>query len=159
MPTPLLPDIADNSTFGSPYQDFDTVVDPTTELGSVVLNRLIAQVAMLSHTAPRAWCRVFCAGSPNIFDHDAVWGNTAGVIPTVNKTGTGQYTVAWGATPSDLQPVPETHALNIRAIQVCSATNGNPLTVRYGFTATTVSLVFYFNATLTDPTEFILTVW
>ena len=54
MTTPLLPEIADPTTFGGPFTNHAPVVDPMTDMDASYQNLLNAQVAMLSHTAPRA---------------------------------------------------------------------------------------------------------
>ena len=82
MTTPLLPEIADPTTFGGPFANHAPVVDPTTDMDASYQNLLNAQVAMLSHTAPRAWVRCTVSGGVvTVADHDAVWGNTSGVKP------------------------------------------------------------------------------
>lgn len=115
MTTPLLPEIADPTTFGGPFANHAPVVDPTTDMDASYQNLLNAQVAMLSHTAPRAWVRCTVSGGVvTVADHDAVWGNTSGVKPTATYVGTGNYTVEWAASYNDLQDTPESHAVSLR---------------------------------------------
>lgn len=117
MTTAVAPDLPTLSTFGAPYQDADSVVDPTTDLASQAMNRLIAQVCMLSRTATKAWVRFsVVAGVVAIVDHDAVWGTGAGVAPTVVRTSQGRFSVTWASAYSDLQAVPESHNVQIRAV-------------------------------------------
>jgi len=165
--TPLAPDTPDITTFGAPYQDYDVIVDPTTELGSGPMNRLIAQVVATGHTAPRAWVKVAVSGTVyTIADHDAVWGSTSGVRPTVTRTGLGVGTVTWAAAYADLQPLPETHTVTLRTASAQAAfhagasappTSGawvsSANVVTFGFCNAAVGAVFV------DPDEFTIWVW
>lgn len=119
MATPLLPEVADPTTFGGPFEDHTPVVDPVTDMAASYQNRLNAQAAMLSHTAARAWARCTVSGGVvTVADHDAVWGDTAGVKPTATYVGVGEYTVEWAASYDDLQATPESHAVSLRCVQV-----------------------------------------
>jgi hypothetical protein len=160
MTTPLAPDTPDASTFGGPYRDFDNIEDPETDVGSDALNKLITQVVQLSHTAPRAWVRVAAGAAPTLTDHDAVWGNTAGVAPTLARTGTGVYTVTWAATYNDLQATPESHAVNFRAA-LPAPKSASARFLHYDLTSSRVVTVKSFDAagSPADVDEFTLTVW
>ena len=115
MTTPLLPDVADLDTVGGTFVNADAVIDPTTDMDAAFQNRLTAQVAMLSHTAPRAMCRCTVFGGViTRADHDAVWGSTSAVAPTVARSGAGVYTITWAASYDDLQSTPEAHTTALR---------------------------------------------
>ena len=145
MTTPLAPQTPDVDTFGGTFTDADGVVDPETELSATYFNRLVAQTVMLSHTTPRAWARVTVSGGvATLADHDAVWGNTAGVAPTVTYVGTGEYTVEWDASYDDLQTTPESHAVSLRCAHAS------------GFKAAAARIV---NARMADAVTAEVTVW
>lgn len=161
MSTPLAPEIPSLDTFGGTFVNADAVVDPTTECDASFFNRLLAQVVMLSHTAPKAWvsCTV-SGGTVTIVDHDAVWGNTSAVKPTVARTGAGIFTVTWASSYSDLQSTPETHSLSIRA---CDAGGyaATPVFFNYTITGTTQVTVLSLDAagSSADPDEFTVRIW
>lgn len=163
MTTPLAPDIPSNATFGAPYQNADTVVDPTTEVESDYINRLIAQVTMLSHTAPKAWVRCTVSGLVvSVADHDAVWGNTPAVAPTVARIGTGHFSVTWATAYDDLQATPESHSVSIRAVNVAvGGAGGATLLWDYVITGAN-SVEIYTKSTggvATSPAGFTVWVW
>lgn len=170
--TPLAPDTPDITTFGGPYQNYDTVIDPTTELDTAPFNRLLTQLVATGHTAYRAWVKVVNTGGLyTIVDHDAVWGSTASVKPQVTGGGAppapqtptvGRGTIIWAPTQSDLQPVPEVHTLALRtatayaSIHVatvpavtCSAWVSAPNVVTFAIA----------NGAFVDPDEFTILVW
>jgi hypothetical protein len=155
MATPLAPETPSLDTFGAPYEDADSTVDPETEMAAEYMNRLVAQVAMLSHTAPKAWARFTISGSTaTCVAHNAVWGDTNAVKPTATRVMVGQWGVAWAASYDDLQSTPESHSVSIGACHVepygnVVYHNSKPNT------ANTVTALFYNAAgTLTDPTDF-----
>lgn len=164
MAAPVLPDVAIPTTFGGPYADPDPVQDPTTEVASAFFNRMRAQVAMLSHTAPRAWVRVtVAAGVATLADHDAVWGNTAPVAPVVARLGAGSFTVTWAAAYTDLRDdgSAESHSVTIRAINVGLKTSGAILAHSYAISSPNIAGLNVYNSVSagTDPAEFTLFVW
>ncbi len=119
MATPLAPEKPTLDTFGAPYENFDAVVDSETEMDATFMNRMAAQLAMISMTAPIAWVRCTVSGvTLTVADHSANWGDTSAIKPTVNRDSAGVYNVSWAETYSDLQDTPETHTVNIRAAQV-----------------------------------------
>jgi hypothetical protein len=100
-------------------------VDPETEMAAANMNRLVAQVTMLSHTFAKAW--VYCTISGltiSVTDHDAVWGNTDAVKPTATRLGNGHFEVAWATAYNDLQDDPESHSVSIRACLVSVSNAG-----------------------------------
>jgi hypothetical protein len=164
MTTPLAPDKPTIDTFGAPYSDPDAVVDPETEMASEYMNRLIAQVSMLSMTAPIAWVR--CAvdiGTVTVTDHSAVWGDTSAVKPTVAYTGTGDYLVTWAAAYDDLQATPESHTTSIRSAQLTLSNGGAGDTFGECDVASANTVrVRCFDApsgAAADPLRFFLAVW
>lgn len=161
MTTPVLPEVADLDTFGGSFEDADAVVDPQTELSAAYFNRLVAQVAMLSHTAPRAWARCTVSGGViTLADHDAVWGAGAGVAPTPNRSGAGVYTVTWAASYDDLQATPESHNVSFRAAKA-SGDGAAARIVQGSLSSANVASVKSFDAAgaPVDVTEFVVMVW
>ena len=164
MPAAILPDIAIPTTFGGPFSDPDPVQDPTTEVASAFFNRIRATLAALSHTSPRAWCRVtVAAGVATLADHDAVWGNTLGVAPAIVRSSAGVYSVTWASSYSDLRDdgTAESHSVSIRAVSVSSRASGSNLTNSYSLTSPSIVGLNFWNSAsaATDPVEFCLFVW
>lgn len=161
MTTPVLPDKADLDTFGGVFQNADAVVDPETEMAAAYMNRMIAQLAMVSHTLPRAWVRVTAGIAPSAADHDAVWGDGAGVAPTLARTGTGVYTVTWASAYDDLQDQAEEHQLTLRAASVSVSHSGAARIPQWTLTSATVVTVNVYDAAgaAADCDAFFLQVW
>lgn len=162
MPTPLAPQTPDADTFGGTFTDADGVVDPETELSATYFNRLVAQTVMTGHTAVRAWARVTVSdGVATLADHDAVWGNTAGVAPTATRTGTGVYTVEWAATHDDLQATPEEQTVSLRCAHASAfkASASRIVNARMA-DAVTAEVTTYDDAgSAADVDQFTVTVW
>lgn len=161
MTTAVLPEVADLDTFGGAFVDADAVVDPETEVAASYFNRLVAQAAMASHTLPRAWVRVTAGSSPTVADHDAVWGNSDSVKPTVARSGAGVYTVTWASSYNDLQDTPESHTVSIRAASANGSHSGALRHVQHELTSAVVVTVRSFNSggSATDVDSFFLQVW
>lgn len=100
-----LPNITDPVEYGLPKTDHDFVADPETDLAAKEYEALAIDVASLSYTAPRAIAAVGATG--NLVNHSAVWGDTDQVKPTVTYVSTGQYTITWASSYSDLNPTPD----------------------------------------------------
>jgi hypothetical protein len=162
MTTPVLPDVADLNTFGGTFVNADAVIDPTTDMDATFQNRLTAQAAMLSHTAPRAWCRcTVTAGVIARADHDAVWGSTSAVAPTVARSGTGVYTVTWASSYDDLQSTPEAHTTALRGASVTGYLASTAVIVNGYLSGSRVATVTSYNAAgvAADVDQFLVVVW
>lgn len=115
---PVLPDKSSLDEFGGARTNAHPIDDPTTDVGAEHLNPIMANVAMLTHTAPRAWVlftgATYTSGTVSVVpdDHDAVWGSSTAVRPTVGETSAGVYVVTWSTT--QLDELAESHTLNIR---------------------------------------------
>lgn len=114
-----LPDSATLSdTYGGPYTNADPVQDPTTEVNDDEFNEMLADTAACTRMVERAWVCFFgltyTSGSQSIpvEDHDAVWGASGAVTPTIVQNPAGTYTITWPATVDDELGV--TRTLNIR---------------------------------------------
>lgn len=160
MTTPLAPETPDLATFGAPYRNADAVEDPETDVAAEALNRLIAQVCMLSGPAVRARARVSVSGGlASVVAHDAVWGSSNGVRPSATRSSAGIITVAWAAEYDDQQATPESHPVQIRFVDSVTV-KGTDLRATYEILSASSVKVYVRNSagTLTDPDEFCLAV-
>lgn len=118
---PPLPDVDSMDTFGGERVNAFPKEDPTTDVGSEDLNPLFADVAMMTHTALRAWVIwqgiTYTSGTMSIVptSHDAVWGSGDAIRPTVQQSAAGIWLITWGANQDDLLNV--SHPVNIRMPQ------------------------------------------
>lgn len=132
-----LPDISSLAEFGGAFANYAPVTDPTTDEDAKHRNRYACDVAMMGHTAPRAFVRFVAVDGANptdpvTFVHDALWGNAVGVKPVVVRSGEGIWTVTWPETVNDELTLEsaskgggETHTVNIRtAIAQATAVSG-----------------------------------
>lgn len=114
---------------GLPFTNFSDVADPQTDLDATLYETACVAVAGLTHTAARAVVVVSGAAGAGtaattgvlLRTHFAVWGDTDAVKPTVTRTATGSYTVAWAASYADLNPTSSravTAATGLRTCQV-----------------------------------------
>ncbi len=111
-----LPDIDTLATLGGELVNAEPVLDATTDLDAGADSKSRANVAMMTHTSPRAMRRFTGhATTPTDpasgFVHDAQWGNVNANKPTLGIAAT-VYTVTWPATVQDELLV--SHALNFR---------------------------------------------
>lgn len=164
MATPLLPEIADLDTFGGTFADLYPVIDPTTDMAAADQNNLTANVVAMSHTAPRAWARCTISGGViTLADHDAVWGNGAGVAPTAARSSAGVYTVTWAASYDDLRAVDdaESHAVSLRCSQANGYKSGAARIVNVRLSSVVIAAVTAFDAagSAAELDEFTVTVW
>jgi len=101
----MLPNAQTYEGLGGELVDLAPVVDPTTDLPAEAMNELRSDAAAMTRTAARAVV-VFTAGAvPAVTMHDAVWGNTPGVKPTVVRSMAGVYVVTWPASVTDARGV------------------------------------------------------
>ena len=108
-----LPDKDDIDTYGGEKSDYAPIEDPTTDTAASEFNSLKCSVAMGSRTAVRAWVKFTThATTPVLVSHDAVWGNSVSVAPTVTRTGAGIFVVTWPAYVDD--ELGTAHSLNLQ---------------------------------------------
>lgn len=104
----MLPNKTAPASYGLPKSNYDTVIDPTTELNAETeFEPMAVDVAAMTYVAPRAWA--FVAGdpvTPVVSYHSAVWGDTSGVKPAITRAAAGDYTITWTASQTDLNPTP-----------------------------------------------------
>jgi hypothetical protein len=145
MTTPVLPDYADLDTFGGTFVNHAPVEDPETDMDAAFQNRVNAQLVMLSLSAPRTWLRCNVGGGAvTPVAHASVWGITNDLLPTCVWVGVGHYTVTWASAYNDLQAVPESHPINLRAVHATC------------FTATAARII---NARRTSTTSIEVRTW
>ncbi len=139
MANPGLPDIDALASMGGALKNYANVADVTTDLDAEFDNRSRMQVAMMSHTAIRAWARVTLAattGAMILVAHDAVWGNTAPVAPTPARTSSGLFTLTWPATVND--ELARVHTVNFRCAFANSRDGTNGYILRAAPTAANI---------------------
>lgn len=112
-----LPDSDTIDTFGGALVNYAEVEDPTTDESADYRNKYVADVAMMTVTAPRAIVtftgHATTPGDPaSGFVHAAMWGSSPGVKPVVTHVGTGHYLITSPATVDD--PLEVEHTLNFR---------------------------------------------
>lgn len=159
-----LPDIDALSTYGGALANYSPVVDPTTDEDASARNKYAANVAMMTHTAPRALASFLGhattpADPASGFVHDAMWGNALGVKPTVVKAGTGIYDMTWPASVNDELGV--AHALNLRrALAQVESSDGTFRDAQAKVTSANSVRVYTFAVTtLNDLAGQVVTVW
>ena len=96
--------------------NFSEPVDPNTDVDASGFNEAMASLAAMTRVSVRGFVVLTPGdGSATLTDHDAVWGNSYLVAPTVEYTNTGRYTITFPATVTDA--LGEEHAVNIRRIK------------------------------------------
>lgn len=121
-----LPNISSLDDFGGPKANYAPITDPTTDEDAADRNRAFCDVAMMGHTAPRAFVRFVAVDGATPTEpanaHDAMWGSSVSVKPAVSRLGEGVWQITWPTTVNDeLTPEDEalgggeTHTVNIRA--------------------------------------------
>jgi hypothetical protein len=92
-----------SSEFGVPFVDATAKENGQTDLGADQFNRLGVDVAQGTHTLNKAIVTFACvaAGNPTNTTHKSQWGDGAGQLPTVTRTGAGRYSVQYAATFTD----------------------------------------------------------
>ena len=102
------------STYGGVKEDFIDVVDPTTDRSAVEVNTAFASLSMLTRTTVKAAVQFDgYAGVPTVAWHEALWGNTSALKPTVTRNSAGNYTITWAATITD--PLDDTQSVVLKS--------------------------------------------
>lgn len=136
-----LPNISSLDDYGGAKANYASVTDPTTDEDAADRNRYVCDVAMMGHTAPRAYVRFVTVngGAPtdpasNV--HDAMWGSSVSVKPVVARTGEGVWTVTWPTSVDDELTSEDaalgggvTHTVNIRTAFAQAAPTATPTLV------------------------------
>lgn len=115
-----LPDKDSLSTYGGPLNNYSDVVDPSTDEDSAWRNKYAANVAMMTHTITRC-ARSFLGttgGATAVADpstgfvHDAVWGSSSNVKPSVTHVATATYDAIWPTGVAD--ELGEVHTISLQ---------------------------------------------
>lgn len=113
---PITPDVATLiNDLGGVLSNYSNVEDATTDLDASFDNNSRCMAAMMSHTAPRSWARVTTAATTAamvLVKHDAMWGNSLGVAPTIARVSLGTFTITYPASVNDELSV--AHTVNLR---------------------------------------------
>jgi hypothetical protein len=118
----MLPSVAALATYGGPLKNYSATVDSSTDRPDAGANPAYADVAAMTHCAPRAIVRFRPVGSgtPILVSWDAVWNNGNNAAPVVSRAGAGSYLITFPATVLDEIPsgspgsTPGGIALNLR---------------------------------------------
>lgn len=149
--------------YGGARTNAHPVEDPTTDVGAEHLNPVMANVAMMTHTAPRAIVlftgTTYTSGTVNVTpdDHDAMWGSSTGVRPTVGETSAGVYVITWATSQTD--ELGASHTLNIR-FPDCVAYGVSTLVAKViSWTANTITINTYSSGSLNALNGTKIKVW
>ncbi len=111
-----LPDTDSMDTFGGVLVNYGDVEDPTTDEDAAYRNKYVADTAMMTVTAPRAFVTFVGSnsspGDPSGFVHGAMWGSGPDVKPVVTIASPAEYLITYPATVID--PLDVEHTLNFR---------------------------------------------
>ena len=144
----MLPDRSDPATdYGLPFSDADPngVVNSETEQPALLYEAHAVDSAAATMTVPRAIAFVVTYA---LYDHTAVWGESASVAPTLTHVGTGIYRLTWSAAGyPDLNPTPSRRVTRVPNFRFAHAqlihTTGNPsVCTRVLWTSNTVEVWF-----------------
>ncbi len=134
------------ATYGGELVDLLPITDPTTDRSAASANAAYASVAGMTHTALRCWCRFTAAattGALVLQTHDAAWGSSLAVAPTLARTGTGTFTVTWPATFTN--ELGDTQSVALRAVVVATMEGAIAFQVQAERTAANVVTVHVFS--------------
>lgn len=141
-----IPDTDSVNTYGGALNNAGPVEDPTTDRDAGAMNKALASVSGMTHTAVRAIVRFTAAASGGamvLVSHDAVWGNSNSVAPTLGRTGTGIFTITWPSSVTDELTVSHTVALRYGTSNPRGSVFYQPQVV---ITSGNVATVYVFNA-------------
>lgn len=89
-------------TYGGSKTDFSSVVDPTTDRSAAEVNTAFASMSCASRTSIRTYLQFLGhATTPVLNFHNAHWGSSLAVIPTITRNSTGNYTITFPSTVTD----------------------------------------------------------
>jgi hypothetical protein len=160
-----LPAVDSLATYGGALENYSPVVDPTTDEDATSRNKYAANVAMATHTLVRAIRSFVGVNGANPTDpvsgfvHDAVWGSTPDVKPTVARTGEGVWTVTWPEEVDD--ELDEEHTVSLQRAWAEVECDGTLYHATAKVTAANVVTVrgWLANGTADDLTGLTITVW
>lgn len=150
--------------YGCPKTDYDAQVNPLTDLSlESEYEPAVVDTAALGMTGPRTLVHVDAdaGGGEDILDHTAMWGETAGVEPTLLRNAAGSYTLTWTASQSDLNPTvsrQNTNTLNFRFATATVAEDADA-TISVSWTANTVTVLTYAAGGVKTDYDFVVVVY
>jgi hypothetical protein len=152
-----LPNRATAEDLGAPYENYDEIEDPETDLDVDDYNTLVANVSGLIQTGALV---VMTAADDGIINAcDSVWGSDASVWPAATSVGPGHYSYEWDASLATLHPTDTTaQAVSFRFAQA-QAVGSTPLMASTVITGTTIDVYFLDQAGNPQDTGFSLVVW
>lgn len=160
--------------YGGPIANYAPVKDPTTDEDCKFRNRYACDLAMLTHTGAVALVSFVGVNGgnptdPTGFVHDARWGSSNPVKPTVVRTGEGVWTVTYASTFNDELTLEDpslgggaTISTNFRRANASTEPLAGVLThARATVTSPNVVTVYGFlaNGTADDLTGVTITAW
>ena len=155
----MLPDITGPETYGLPKSDYDSVVNPETDLSAAQYESLAIDVSALTCCGVRAWAKITGGATPIVASHGAVWGATNSVKPTVVRNSAGTFTITWAASYYDLNPTPDRRVLRYVNFKTCWAqvhdvgVTPRP-TIADAITSNSIRVVFTDGSNFDDPDSF-----
>lgn len=89
--------------YGIPFVDATPPENGQTDLPAAKYNRQGLDVAQGTHTLHKGVVAFACvaAGNPTNTTHKSQWGDGAGQLPSVTRTGAGRYSAAYAASFAD----------------------------------------------------------
>lgn len=141
-----LPGIDSLSSYGGAKTNDAPVEDNSTDESADHRNLYAANVAGMTQTVDRAWCRFVGHGTtptdPASNVHAAVWGNGVSVKPVPARTGAGVYTITWPTSVTDELGV--SHTVNLRSAK-WNVEGSTPYTLTVTLTSVNVATVRVFD--------------
>lgn len=136
--------------------NFTEPEDPNTDIGADGANQLLSSVAMASRMVARAVVAFDALEDGYVVDHEAVWGRSAAVTPTMEKVSTGVYNIAWPETVDDELGVE--HSVNLRFVSSIVFESGSFRLAQGTITAANACQIRIANTsgTLTDPNQVVI---
>lgn len=164
MSDPVAPGIPSPATFGPPLTNFGAIEDPSTQMQARAWNNSRAQLAMLSVVSPI--CMVSCqyqGAVLSLLRHSAVWGDSAGVVPSYARLSAGRFQFQWATSYFDLRDdgTAESQAVNIRGVVASVGVTTAKLFTSYEVTnSRTIILNVYTDVGVaTDPAFLTMVCW
>jgi hypothetical protein len=166
----MLPSASSLANYGGAKNDYSAPRDSTTDRSALGTNPAYADVAAMTHVAPRAFVRFQPNGSsaptlPASNAHDEHWNaNASNAAPVVARSSTGVYTVTYPSIVFDEIPAsspgstPAGITLNLRCamrpnLQLGSTTNYDAQASVTSPNVVTVKIFTVGTSTLVDPND------
>jgi hypothetical protein len=127
------------ANYGGRYFNVGPVANPQGYVSEAKMNRFLEDVAQMTRTATRAQVH-FIPGAtdPDVLWHWTIWGSSPSEAPTIDRTGTGLYTVTYPTSLIDALDEEET--LSFASVMPTIISANADRAIVSGFTANSVSL-------------------